>query len=56
MKPTEALPHPADWNTAAVGDAIEIKRGISWSKEQEHTTVYDGAVPVIRISNVQGAT
>lgn len=53
MKPTDALPHPADWNTALVGDCIDIKRGVSWSKEQEHTTTYDGAVPVIGISNVQ---
>lgn len=53
MKPTDALPHPADWNTAVVGDSIDIKRGVSWSKEQEHATAYDGAVPVIGISNVQ---
>lgn len=53
MKPTDALPHPADWRTDAVGSAIEIKRGVSWSKEQEHAAPYDGAVPVIGISNVQ---
>lgn len=53
MKPTDALPHPADWNTSIVGDCIDIKRGVSWSKEQEHTTEYDGATPVIGISNVQ---
>lgn len=53
MKPTDALPHPADWCTDVVGSAIEIKRGVSWSKEQEHTAPYDGAVPVIGISNVQ---
>lgn len=53
MKPTDALPHPADWRTEVVGSVIEIKRGVSWSKEQEHTTPYNGAVPVIGISNVQ---
>lgn len=53
MRPSEALPHPADWCTDVVGSAIEIKRGVSWSKEQEHTTPYDGAVPVIGIRNVQ---
>jgi type I restriction enzyme S subunit len=53
MKPTDALPHPADWNTAVIGDAIEIKRGVSWSKEQEHATAHEGTVPVIGISNVQ---
>jgi len=53
MKPTDALPHPADWNTAIVGESIDIKRGVSWSKEQEHPKAYDRAVPVIGISNVQ---
>lgn len=53
MKPTDALPHPADWRTDVVGSVIEIKRGVSWSKEQEHSAPYDGAVPVIGISNVQ---
>lgn len=53
MKPTDALSHPSDWRTDVVGNAIEIKRGVSWSKEQEHTTPHDGSVPVIGISNVQ---
>lgn len=53
MKPTDALPHPTDWRTDVIGSAVEIKRGVSWSKDQEHTTPYDGAVPVIGISNVQ---
>lgn len=53
MKPTDALSHPADWLTTTVGKAVEVKRGISWSKEQEHSTPRDGAVPVIRIGNVQ---
>lgn len=53
MKPTDALPHPNDWSTGIVGRAVEIKRGVSWSKDQEHSEPYDGAVPVIGISNVQ---
>lgn len=53
MRPTDALPHPADWNTAVVGRCVDIKRGVSWSKDQEHTAPYEGAVPVIGISNVQ---
>jgi type I restriction enzyme S subunit len=53
MKPSDALPHPEDWNTAVIGDAVDIRRGVSWSKEQEHTTVHEGTVPVIGISNVQ---
>lgn len=53
MKPSEALPHPPEWNTARIGRAIELKRGISWSKEQEQQTDRDGALPVIRVGNVQ---
>lgn len=53
MKPTDAISHPPDWNTSVVGRAVEIKRGVSWSKDQEHSEPYDGAVPVIGISNVQ---
>ncbi len=53
MKPTDALPHPADWSTATVKSSIEVKRGVSWSKDQEHDAPRDGAVPVLRIGNVQ---
>lgn len=53
MKPTDALSHPRDWRTDVIGRAIEIKRGVSWSKDQEHAVPYDCAVPVIGISNVQ---
>jgi len=53
MKPTDALPHPADWSTATISKTVEIKRGISWSKEQEHLAPREGAIPVIRIGNVQ---
>jgi type I restriction enzyme S subunit len=53
LKPSDALPHPSDWGTARVGRVIEVKRGISWSKEQEQRTDRDNAVPVIRVGNVQ---
>jgi hypothetical protein len=53
MRPTDALPHPEDWNTAVVGRCVEVKRGVSWSKDQEHAAPYEGAVPVIGIINVQ---
>jgi type I restriction enzyme S subunit len=53
MRPTDALVHAADWGTATVGRAVEIKRGISWSKEQEFAEPRDDRVPVIRIGNVQ---
>jgi type I restriction enzyme S subunit len=55
MRPTDALPHPDDWQTATVAQAIEMKRGISWSKDQENSTPRTGAVPIIRIGNVQGS-
>jgi type I restriction enzyme, S subunit len=53
MKPTDALPHPPDWKTSTVGEVVEIKRGISWSKEQEHLSSREGAIPVLRIGNIQ---
>jgi type I restriction enzyme S subunit len=53
MKPTDALPHPFDWGTSTVGEAVEVKRGISWSKDQEHLSPREGAIPVLRIGNVQ---
>lgn len=53
MRPTDAIPHPADWTTTTVGRSVEVKRGVSWSKEQEHRAPGVGRVPVIGISNVQ---
>lgn len=53
MKPTDAIQHPSDWSEAVVGNVIEVKRGISWSKDQEHSTPKAGTVPVIRIGNIQ---
>ena len=53
MRPTDALPHPADWNTTTVGQSVGVKRGVSWSKEQEHSRPGADRVPVIGIRNVQ---
>lgn len=53
MKPTDAIAHRTDWGTTTVLKAVEVKRGISWSKGQEHSAPGDGRVPVIRIGNVQ---
>src|ERR1700737_1080393 len=53
MRPTDALAHPDDWSTATVRQSVELKRGVSWSKEQEHTQPREGCVPVIGIGNVQ---
>lgn len=53
MRPTDALDHPPDWAVTTVGRAIEIKRGLSWSKDQERDGSSVGTVPVLRISNIQ---
>lgn len=53
MRPTDALPHPADWHTTTVSRSVEVKRGVSWSKEQEHSEPGLDRVPVIGIRNVQ---
>jgi type I restriction enzyme S subunit len=53
MRPTDALPHPSEWQATTVGRSIEVKRGVSWSKEQEHSQPASGRAPVIGISNVQ---
>ena len=53
MKPTDALPHPEEWATGTVGDLVEIRRGVSWSKDQEHDELQPGTTPVVRIGNVQ---
>ena len=53
MKPTDAIPHPPDWNTTTVGHDVEVVRGASWSKDQEHTEPGHDRVPVIGIANVQ---
>ena len=53
MKPTEALLYPTDWSTTTVGESIELRRGLSWSKDQEHQDPREGVMPIIRIGNVQ---
>ena len=53
MRPTEALPHPTDWGATTVAQSVEVKRGVSWSKDQERTEPRDDRVPVIGIGNVQ---
>ena len=53
MRPTDALSHPEDWGTTTVRRSVDFKRGVSWSKDQEHSEPGMGRVPVIGISNVQ---
>lgn len=53
MRPTDALPHPDDWTTITVGQGIEVKRGVSWSEEQQHSEPGPNRIAVIGIRNVQ---
>lgn len=53
MRPTDAIPHPPDWSTATIAKSVEVRRGVSWSKEQEHREPGEGRIPVIGIGNVQ---
>jgi len=53
MRPTDALPHPPDWSVTTIRKAVEIRRGLSWSKEQEREQQRDDTVPVLRITNIQ---
>jgi type I restriction enzyme S subunit len=53
MRPTDAIPHPQDWSIATIAKSVEVRRGVSWSKEQEHREPGEGRIPVIGIGNVQ---
>ena len=53
MRPTDALPHPKDWDVTTVARSVVLTRGVSWSKDQEHAEPGFGRVPVIGIGNVQ---
>ena len=53
MRPTDALPHPAAWCTTTVRRSVELTRGVSWSKEQEHSEPGPDRMPVIGIKNIQ---
>lgn len=53
MLPTDPLEHPQEWKVVKVGDVVEIRRGISWSKDQEESEPKQSNNPVIKIGNVQ---
>lgn len=46
---------PAGWEERELRKVVELKRGYSWSKEQESTRPEPGTVPVVRIMNVRNA-
>ena len=46
-------PVPTGWKEVELRSLVDLKRGYSWSKDQEILKPEPGAVPVIRILNVQ---
>ena len=44
---------PPGWSFSAIGDICAFSRGVSWKKSQERRFSTAGAVPVLRIPNVQ---
>ena len=46
-------PVPTGWKEVELRSLVDLKRGYSWSKDQEIIKPEPGAVPVIRILNVQ---
>ena len=46
-------PVPTGWKEVELRSLVDLKRGYSWSKDQEILKPEPGTVPVIRILNVQ---
>ena len=44
---------PGGWHISPLGDVADVRRGISWTREQESSALDAEAVPVVRIGNVQ---
>ena len=44
---------PSGWSSSAIGSVCTFSRGVSWKKSQERRSPTAGAVPVLRIPNVQ---
>ncbi len=44
---------PDGWQVVRLGDVAEVVCGLSWTREQESSSPVAGAVPVVRIGNVQ---
>ncbi len=44
---------PKDWSRAQLGTLASVNRGVTWSREQEMAQRVNGAVPVVRIGNLQ---
>lgn len=53
MKPVYDTPLPSGWQELPLRDAVQLKRGYSWSKDQEVSRPQPDTIPVIRIPNIQ---
>lgn len=53
MKPIYITPLPQGWIEVELRQAVILKRGYSWSKDQEVSRPEPGTTPVIRIPNIQ---
>ena len=53
MKPLYENSLPSGWHEAPLGRLVQLRRGYTWTKEDEIDRFEDGAVPVIRIPNIQ---
>ncbi len=53
MKPLYDNSLPSGWNEKPLGQMVKLRRGYTWTKEDETDRPEEGAVPVIRIPNIQ---
>lgn len=53
MKPLYDNPLPIGWNERPLAQVVQLRRGYTWTKEDETDRPEEGAVPVIRIPNIQ---
>jgi len=53
MKPLYDTPLPTGWNEKPLAQMVQLRRGYTWTKEDEIDRPEEGAVPVIRIPNIQ---
>ena len=49
FKKTEIGLIPSDWDVKAIGDAIDVIRGVSWNNEE----VTDSGITILTIPNIQ---
>ena len=53
MKPLYDTGLPIGWKEKPLAQMVQLRRGYTWTKEDESDHPEEGAVPVIRIPNIQ---